>query len=111
MKILIVDDHPLFRAGFHAVLEQSDLEAGVLSVSSVAEALQILQRDADVGLVLLDIHLRGEDGFKALQVIGENFPTTACIMISGDEQEERRAARHRCRAPPASFRNLSPPMR
>jgi two-component system nitrate/nitrite response regulator NarL len=87
MKILIVDDHPLFRAGFHAVLEQSDLDAAVLSVSSVNEALQILKRDGDVGLVLLDIHLRGEDGFNALKVIGEKFPTTACIMISGDEQE------------------------
>ena len=51
------------------------------------EALQILQRDADVGLVLLDVHLRGDDGFNALKVIGEKFPTTACIMISGDEQE------------------------
>lgn len=87
MKILIVDDHPLFRAGFHAVLEQSDLEAGVLSVSSVPEALQTLQQDGDIGLVLLDIHLKGEDGFNALKVIGERFPTTACIMISGDEQQ------------------------
>lgn len=87
MKILIVDDHPLFRAGFHAVLEQGQLDASVLSVSSVQEALQILQRDCDVGLVLLDIHLRGADGFTALKVIGEKFPTTACIMISGDEQD------------------------
>lgn len=86
MKILIVDDHPLFRAGFHAVLEQSALDAGVLSVSSVPEALQALQKDADIGLVLLDIHLKGDDGFAALKVIGERFPTTACIMISGDEQ-------------------------
>lgn len=85
MKILIVDDHPLFRAGFQAVLEQSSLEAGVLSVSSINEALQALQRDGDIGLVLLDIHLRGDDGFNALELIGERFPTTACIMISGDE--------------------------
>jgi DNA-binding NarL/FixJ family response regulator len=87
MKILIVDDHPLFRAGFHAVLQQSSLDAGVLSVSCVSEALQILEQDPDVGLVLLDIHLRGDDGFSALKVIGSRFPTTACIMISGDEQE------------------------
>lgn len=87
MKILIVDDHPLFRAGFHAVLEQGQLDAAVLSVSSVQEALQILQRDPEVGLVLLDIHLRGADGFSALRIIGEKFPTTACIMISGDEQD------------------------
>jgi DNA-binding NarL/FixJ family response regulator len=87
MKILIVDDHPLFRAGFHAVLEQSDLDAGVLSVSSVPEALQTLQQDGDIGLVLLDIHLKGDDGFNALKIIGERFPTTACIMISGDDQQ------------------------
>jgi two-component system, NarL family, nitrate/nitrite response regulator NarL len=87
MKIRIVDDHPLFRAGFHAVLEQGALDAGILSVSSVQEAMQILQRDPEVGLVLLDLHLRGEDGFNALKQIGEKYPTTACIMISGDEQD------------------------
>jgi len=87
MNILIVDDHPLFRAGFHAVLEHSALEAGVQSVSSVPEALQALERDHDISLVLLDIHLRGDDGFNALKVIGERFPTTACIMISGDESD------------------------
>ncbi len=87
MKILIVDDHPLFRAGFHAVLEQSALEAGVLSVSSIPEAMQALHRDADIGLVLLDIHLKGDDGFTALKQIGSRFPTTACIMISGDESD------------------------
>jgi DNA-binding NarL/FixJ family response regulator len=89
MNILIVDDHPLFRAGFHAVLEHSSsLEAGVQSVSSVSEALQALERDPEISLVLLDIHLRGgEDGFNAMKMIGERFPTTACIMISGDESE------------------------
>jgi two-component system nitrate/nitrite response regulator NarL len=87
MKILIVDDHPLFRAGFQAVLEQSSLDAGVLSVSSLPEALQALEQDGEIGLVLLDIHLKGDDGFNALKVIGARFPTTACILISGDEQE------------------------
>lgn len=89
MNILIVDDHPLFRAGFHAVLEHSSsLEAGVQSVSSVSEALQALERDPEISLVLLDIHLRGgDDGFNAMKVIGERFPTTACIMISGDESD------------------------
>jgi two-component system, NarL family, nitrate/nitrite response regulator NarL len=87
MKVLIVDDHPLFRAGFHAVLAQSPLEAEILSVATLAEAQQLLRDDADIGLVLLDLHLRDSDGFVALRSIGEHFPTTACIMISGDEHE------------------------
>lgn len=87
MKILIVDDHPLFRAGFQTVLEQSALDAEVLSVASVREALSALMRDSEIGLVLLDVHLRGDDGFHALRIIGERFPTTACMLISGDEQD------------------------
>jgi DNA-binding NarL/FixJ family response regulator len=87
MKILIVDDHPLFRAGFQTVLQQSSLDAEVLSVGSLGEAVDTLSKDTDIGLVLLDVHLRGDDGFHALRVIGERYPTTACMLISGDEQE------------------------
>jgi DNA-binding NarL/FixJ family response regulator len=87
MKILIVDDHPLFRAGFHAVLEQSALEASILSVSTMHEATGLLDTDSDIGLVLLDLHLRDSDGFSALRQIGDKFPTTACIIISGDEHD------------------------
>jgi DNA-binding NarL/FixJ family response regulator len=87
MKILIVDDHPLFRAGFHAVLEQSPLDAAILSVATLGEAIDHLRHDTDIGLVLLDLHLRDSDGFAALRQIGEHFPTTACIIISGDEHE------------------------
>jgi DNA-binding NarL/FixJ family response regulator len=87
MKILIVDDHPLFRAGFHAVLEQSALEASILSVSTLREGLAMMESDPDIGLVLLDLHLRDSEGFTALRQIGERFPTTACIIISGDEHE------------------------
>ena len=94
MKILIVDDHPLFRAGFHAVLETSQLDAGVLSVSSIPEALQILQRDADVGLVLLDIHLRGDDGFSALKVIGAKIPDHRLHHDFGRRAGQCRGARH-----------------
>lgn len=87
MNILIVDDHPLFRAGFHGVLEQSSLDAGILSVATLSEALELLATDPEIALVLLDLHLRDSEGFTALRSIGERFPSTACVIISGDEQE------------------------
>jgi DNA-binding NarL/FixJ family response regulator len=87
MNILIVDDHPLFRAGFHGVLEQSHLDAGITSVATLNEALEQLANDPEIALVVLDLHLRDSEGFAALRSIGEKFPTTACVIISGDEQE------------------------
>lgn len=88
MKILLVDDHPLFRAGFHAMLAQRLPDIAVASVGSVAEAEQLLERDEEIALVLLDVHLQQGDGFGALRAIGHRFPTVACVMISGDEQED-----------------------
>lgn len=87
MNILIVDDHPLFRAGFHGVLEQSHLDAGITSVATLNEALEQLHNDPEIALVVLDLHLRDSEGFAALRAIGEKFPATACVIISGDEQE------------------------
>ena len=47
----------------------------------------IAEGDLDAVPILCDLlEERGDDGFNALKLIGERFPTTACIMISGDEQ-------------------------
>jgi DNA-binding NarL/FixJ family response regulator len=88
MKVMLVDDHPLFRAGFHAMLAQRLPHVGILSASSRQEAETLLASDPEIELVLLDIHLQDGDGFDALRAIGARFPTVACMMISGDEQEE-----------------------
>jgi two-component system, NarL family, nitrate/nitrite response regulator NarL len=86
MKLLLVDDHPLFRAGFHALLAQRLPDIGMMSVATRAEAEQLLEHDPEIELVLLDVHLQEGDGFDVLRSIGARFPTVACIMISGDEQ-------------------------
>jgi two-component system, NarL family, nitrate/nitrite response regulator NarL len=86
MKLLLVDDHPLFRAGFHALLAQRLPDIGMMSVATRTEAEQLLEHDPEIELVLLDVHLQEGDGFDVLRSIGARFPTVACIMISGDEQ-------------------------
>ena len=86
MKILIVDDHPLFRAALRQTLSGGDATVTVEEAGDLNGLSGALDADRDCDLVLLDIHLRGDDGFNALKVIGQKFPTTACIMISGDEQ-------------------------
>ena len=85
MKILIVDDHPLFRAGFHAVLEQSSLEAGVISVSSVTEALQTLQRDPAIFSLVDVATLRAQYATPLL---------TRVLIIFDDQNAHEHLPRH-----------------
>ena len=87
MKVLLIDDHPLFRAGFHAMLAQHLSGTAIMCAGSIAEALQSLEQDDQIVLVLLDVHLQGSDGFEGLRTISARFPTVGCVMISGDEQE------------------------
>lgn len=86
MKVLLIDDHPLFRLGFHALLSQRLPHLTILSADSIEEAHRLLSEDEQIALVLLDVHLQGGDGFAGLRAIGAAFPTVACIMISGDEE-------------------------
>jgi DNA-binding NarL/FixJ family response regulator len=88
LKVLLIDDHPLFRAGFHAILSLHLPDGAVLSVASLAEAEGLLSQDDQIALVLLDVHLPDGDSFAGLRAIRARFPTVACVMISGDEHEE-----------------------
>jgi two-component system, NarL family, nitrate/nitrite response regulator NarL len=88
VKVLLIDDHPLFRAGFHAILSLHLPEGAVLSAESLAAAEKLLSQDDQIVLVLLDVHMPESDGFAGLRAIRARFPTVACVMISGDDHEE-----------------------
>ncbi len=64
IRILIVDDQPLMRAGFRSVLEATGQMEVVGEASSGEEALeQARRRDPDV--VLMDVRMPGMDGIEA----------------------------------------------
>jgi DNA-binding NarL/FixJ family response regulator len=84
-KILIVDDHPLYREGVMTALRGQPLQALVLGASSASEALRILDDDPTVDLVLVDLRLGKEDGLEGLKQIGSRHPPIARMLISGHE--------------------------
>ena len=87
-KILILDDHPLYREGIVSALTSHAMRAAVLGASSIADALKLLDDDPTIDLVLVDRKLRGEDGMEALKRIGAQHPAVARVLISGDESDE-----------------------
>ena len=84
-KILIVDDHPLYREGMMSALRAQMVDVEVSGAGSAEEGLDALTRDAEIDLVLIDVRLPGMDGFAALSIYGARFPTVSRILISGSD--------------------------
>lgn len=85
-KILIVDDHPLYREGMISALRARMSDVEVQGTDSAEEGLQVLMRDAQIDLVLIDVCLPGMDGFAALPVYGARFPAVPRMLISGSDE-------------------------
>ena len=82
-RILIVDDHPLYREGMSGALRAHLGEVEVLGAGSAEEGLQVLGAHPDIDLVLIDVRLPGADGFSALAAYAARFPTVSRMLISG----------------------------
>jgi DNA-binding NarL/FixJ family response regulator len=87
VKVLVIDDHALIRAGLKPVLEQlGDGEAvTVLDASSYARGIEIAAANPDLDLVLLDFNLPNVSGFAALVDMQERFPDVPVVIVSGED--------------------------
>lgn len=83
MKILIVDDHTLFRAGLRMLLATIGQNVNCLEAANVADALALIAGQADLQLCLLDLNLKNEDGFAAIKKIKDTAPHVAVVVVSG----------------------------
>lgn len=90
MKILVIDDHALIRAGLRPVLEQ--LVPGeavtVLEAPTYTRGAEIAAATPDLDLVLLDFNLPNVTGFAALVDIQERFPDVPVVIVSGEDDPE-----------------------
>ncbi len=83
MKILIVDDHALFRAGLRMLLATIGQNVNCLEAANVGDALALLSQQDDIQLCLLDLALKNEHGLEAIQKIKETAPQVAVVVVSG----------------------------
>ncbi|MCD8508789.1 MAG: response regulator transcription factor [Bacillus sp. (in: Bacteria)] len=81
LKVVIADDHPIIRDGFHMILAtEDDMEVvGVAKDGSEAVSL-VVEHKPDV--VLLDLHMPGKTGMEALKEIKHTYPFTKILIIS-----------------------------
>ncbi len=85
MKILIADDHGLFRLGLRAILEQKLDHLTILEADSTPQALTQLQRNKDIELALLDLNMPGNEGLSFVFTVLEQYPKVKVCVISANE--------------------------
>jgi two-component system nitrate/nitrite response regulator NarL len=90
IRILLIDDHTLFRSGIRALLQrQADFEIVDEAADGVEGIKRAKQHRPDV--ILLDLNMPGLSGLEALQLLVEDLPDSAVIVLTVSEEAEELA--------------------
>jgi two-component system nitrate/nitrite response regulator NarL len=88
MKILLADDHTLFRDAVALYILRAEPEAEVLVARDVHGAMEIIGEQNGIDLVMLDLRMPGMDGLLGLKKIRELKPEIPVALMSGFAEEE-----------------------
>lgn len=87
IRIIVVDDHPLFREGVaHSLAAEPDFEV-LAEASSGEEAVEMLHR-LQPDLVVMDVNMAGGGGIAATTTISALYPQVRILMLTVADQED-----------------------
>lgn len=87
-QVLIIDDHPLFREALSAAVSLAYPAARSREVSSIDDAIAMLEADRDFDIALLDLNIPGVHGFEGLLRLRTLHPRLPVLVVSGLENEQ-----------------------
>lgn len=86
MKVLLADDHALFREGVRLVLESLvDGPLEVIEASDYIQALAAVRADGSVDVGLVDLNMPGMDGFSGIEALKRACPDLHLVVVSASE--------------------------
>lgn len=84
-RLLIADDHPLFRAALCQAAAAVVGEHEIAEADTLAGTLDGLEQDSELELVLLDLHMPGAHGLSGLAALRGQFPGVAVLVVSAHD--------------------------
>lgn len=84
-KIVVADDHPLFREAIKQVFPQFLDNFQIFEAESFFELQDLVKQHPDIDLVLMDLHMPGNRGFSGLAMFKAEYPAIAVVMVSASE--------------------------
>ena len=88
MKLLVADDHPLFRSALVHTLSKAKPGCDISEVGSLSELLSQLKHDDDIDLLLLDLHIPEAFGFTGLIQVLEHYEHIPVLVVSGNDNAD-----------------------
>ena len=86
MKIIIADDHALFRDGLRQVLGLLGPDVVVIEADDHTALMMCADNHTDADLVLLDLNMPGADAFTSLRDLLSRHPTLPVVVLSASEE-------------------------
>lgn len=85
MKVLIVEDHPLFVEGLRIIVDELADRPEIFCADHAKRAMGYLEAHPDIGLILLDIGLPEVDGRALIKIIRGQGYSQPLLVVSGSE--------------------------
>lgn len=87
-RLLLLDDHPLFREGLVMALNKLEPDCEVVAVATLPQAKALLAEDPNrFDLVLIDYKLPGSDGLSCVGELQARHPMVSFGLISGEDDD------------------------
>lgn len=87
MRVLLVDDHPIFIAGIRTVVAELDASVEIYDALTIEAAIAAAEHGV-FDLVLLDLNMPGVKGLDALRLLKPRLASAAVVIVSGTDLEQ-----------------------